>query len=218
LLFLAAGSGITPLMSMTRALVARGMPVALTLLYWARRRDELCFVEELRELAREHAGFKLRFFLTGDAASSNDEGEGRIDAAQLASHVPDLASRRVFACGPNDFVEAARSLAAPHARGFDSEAFTAPRIADDSDTTGKRAGHAGGAAQRVLTVPRGASAAGGAGSGRRVARASGCRMGICNTCACGKRIGQHPPPAHRRAGTRTGDRAAPVREPRQPAT
>jgi len=187
LLFLAAGSGITPLMSMTRALVARGMPVALTLLYWARRRDELCFVEELRELAREHAGFKLRFFLTGDAASSNDEGEGRIDAAQLASHVPDLASRRVFACGPNDFVEAARSLAAPHARGFDSEAFTAPRIADGSDNSGNVQVTLA-ASQRVLTVPRGSSlldaleAAG-------LSPAHGCRMGICNTCACGKPSG-----------------------------
>ena len=187
LLFLAAGSGITPLMSMTRALVARGMPVALTLLYWARRRDELCFVEELRELAREHAGFKLRFFLTGDAASSNDEGEGRIDAAQLASHVPDLASRRVLACGPNDFVEAARVLSAPHARGFDSEAFTAPRIADGSDTSGNVQVTLA-ASQRVLTVPRGSSlldaleAAG-------LSPAHGCRMGICNTCACGKRSG-----------------------------
>jgi hypothetical protein len=50
--------------------------------------------------------------------------------------VPDLASRRVFACGPNDFVEAARVADGTAARGFDSEAFTAPRIADDSDNSG----------------------------------------------------------------------------------
>jgi ferredoxin-NADP reductase len=70
LLFLAAGSGITPLMAMTRALAARGMPVPLTLLYWARRRDELCFVDELRELAtRTCPASNVRFLLTGDAAS-----------------------------------------------------------------------------------------------------------------------------------------------------
>src|SRR6478672_951257 len=61
LLFLAAGSGITPLISMTRAHAARGMPVPLTLLYWARRRDALCFVDELRGLAREHADFNVQF-------------------------------------------------------------------------------------------------------------------------------------------------------------
>ena len=187
LLFLAAGSGITPLMAMTRALAARGMPVALTLLYWARRRDELCFVDELRALARDVTGFNLRFLLTGDAASATDEGEGRIDAAQLASHAPDIAARRVFACGPSDFIDAARTLAAPQAQAFDSEAFTPPRNAADSDTSGNVQVTLA-ASQRVLTLPRGSSllealeAAG-------LSPAHGCRMGICNTCACGKQSG-----------------------------
>lgn len=187
LLFLAAGSGITPLMSMTRALAARGMPVPVTLLYWARHRDELCFVDELRGLARDHSGFNLQFLLTGDAASESDESEGRIDAAHLARHVTDLASRRVLACGSNDFVAAARMHAAPQALAFDSEAFTPPRIADDSDTGGSVQVTLA-ASQRVLTLPRGSSllealeAAG-------LAPVHGCRMGICNTCACGKRSG-----------------------------
>jgi len=187
LLFLAAGSGITPLMSMTRALAARGMPVPLTLLYWARQRDELCFVDELRGLARDHANFDVHFMLTGEAASASDEGEGRIDAAQLASHAPDIAARRVLACGPREFVEAARTLAQPQARTFDSESFTPPRITDDSDASGNVQVTLA-ASQRVLTLPRGSSllealeAAG-------LAPAHGCRMGICNTCACGKQLG-----------------------------
>ena len=189
LLFLAAGSGITPLVSMTRALAAGGMPVPLTLLYWARHRDELCFVDELRGLAREHAGFNVHFFLTGDAASSNDEGEGegRIDAEKLALHAPDIAQRRVLACGPGEFVEATRALAASQSLGFESEAFTPPRIVDDSDASGNVQVTLA-ASQRVLTLPRNSSllealeAAG-------LSPAHGCRMGICNTCACGKRSG-----------------------------
>jgi ferredoxin-NADP reductase len=107
------------------------------LLYWARRRDELCFVDELRALARDVPGFNVRFLLTGDAASVTDEGEGRIHAAQLVSHrAGSRIERRVMACGPNEFVEAARVLTASHALAFDSEAFTAPRITDDIDTTG----------------------------------------------------------------------------------
>lgn len=187
LLFLAAGSGITPLMAMTRALAERGMPVPLTLLYWARRPDELCFVDELRELARARANFNVHFMLTGDAASGSDESEGRIDAAQLGSHVPGLASRRVFACGPNDFVEAARALTAAQARAFDSEAFTPPRATDEIDTIGSVQVTLA-ASRRVLTLPRGSSlleALEDAG----LSPAHGCRMGICNTCACGKRSG-----------------------------
>ncbi|GHC04134.1 oxidoreductase [Thermomonas carbonis] len=187
LLFLAAGSGITPLMSMTRALAERGMPVRLTLLVWARRRDELCFVDELRGFARDMPGFDVRFMLTGDTATEDDEGIGRIDAALLAKHVPDIETRRVLACGPNDFVDVARRLAASQALAFDSEAFTPPRIADDIDTSGSVQVTLA-ASQRVLTLPRSSSllealeAAG-------LAPAHGCRMGICNTCACGKRSG-----------------------------
>jgi len=187
LLFLAAGSGITPLVSMTRALAAGGMPVPLTLLVWARRRDEFCFVDELRGLASESADFKVQFHLTGEAAIAHDESEGRIDAAHLAAHVPDLAGRRVFACGPSDFVDAARALAQPQALAFDSEAFTPPRIADHSDTDGSVQVTLA-ASQRVLTLPRGSSLLEGL-EAAGLSPAHGCRMGICNTCACGKRSG-----------------------------
>ena len=51
-LFLAAGSGITPLMSLTRAWVAAGAPGALTLVYWARSAEQLCFAQELQALAQ----------------------------------------------------------------------------------------------------------------------------------------------------------------------
>jgi len=186
-LFLAAGSGITPLMSMIRALAARGMPAPLTLMYWARRRDDLCFVDELRGFARDTPAFNVHFLLTGDAGTSQDEAQGRIDATQLAAHIPDLASRHVFACGPGVFVDAARTLVQGKALAFDSEAFTPPPIIDDADATGSVQVTLA-TSQRTLTVPRGGSllealeAAG-------LAPASGCRMGICNTCACGKRSG-----------------------------
>ncbi len=187
LLFLAAGSGITPLMSMTRALAASGMPVPLTLLYWARHRDELCFVDELRGLARDLPGFEVKLLLTGEAASASDEGEGRIDAQRLASHAPDIAARRVLACGPSDFVDTARTLAASQSLAFESESFTPPRIANDTDTNGSVQVTLA-ASQRVLTVPRGSSLLEALESAG-LTPAHGCRMGICNTCACGKRAG-----------------------------
>src|SRR5690606_40455264 len=40
LLLLAAGSGITPMRALLRQLDAAGMPVAVDLVYWARRREE----------------------------------------------------------------------------------------------------------------------------------------------------------------------------------
>ena len=187
LLFLAAGSGITPLMSMTRALAEAGMPTSLTLIYSARRRGEFCFADELRALAKQHAQLDVRFLLTGDTASTADESEGRLDAAHLDAFVSDLSGHRVFACGPSGFVEHARALVSARILSFEAEAFSPPprvETADDAGTVQVVLARS----ERTLTVPRGQSllvaleAAG-------LTPASGCRMGICNTCACAKRAG-----------------------------
>lgn len=184
-LFLAAGSGITPLMAMLRALAQRGMPVPLTLLYWARQREELCFVDELRELAATHPNFELRLLLTRQAPQHPGEAGGRIDAESLAQHAPDWAQRRIYACGPGGFVAAARELTAARAVGFAAEAFTPPpRSDDDTGTVEVELARSG----RRLQLPRGQSLLS-ALEAQGLSLASGCRMGLCNTCACGKASG-----------------------------
>ena len=183
-LFLAAGSGITPLMAMLRQRAAQGMPAPLTLVYGARRRAELCFVDELRALAQRHAGLRLHFGLTGEAPTQADEFSGRIDPSLLARLVPDLALRRAYACGPGGFVDAARSACAS-AQAFDAEAFTPPpRAIDESGSVQVTLARSG----RVLELPRGEPLLT-ALEAQGFKPASGCRMGICNTCACGKASG-----------------------------
>ena len=185
-LLLAAGSGITPLMALVREHASRAMPAPLTLLYWARTREELCFADELLALADAHPDFAVHCLLTRETDNEGDVAPaGRLDAAQLAALVPDAAQRRVYACGPSGFVDTARALLDGNARSFNAEAFTPPtRSFDDSGeavVTLQRSG-------RTLTVPRGQSLLK-ALEARGLKPASGCRMGICNTCACGKSAG-----------------------------
>ena len=185
MLLLAAGSGITPLMALTRELASRGMPSPLTLVYWSRTHAELCFVDELRALAATHSNFRVRFVLTREPALAADEDSGRLDRARLDACVDDLSERHVHACGPGGFVETARALVSDHARSFRAEAFSPPPPAhDETGTVSVTLARS----NRTLTMARGESilsaleAAG-------VRPDSGCRMGICNTCACGKRAG-----------------------------
>ncbi|KRG70882.1 ferredoxin reductase [Pseudoxanthomonas dokdonensis] len=184
-LLLAAGSGITPLMAMTRALAAKGMPVPVTLVYWARQRDELCFVDELRTLAAQHANFTLRLMLTGEAAQAADEAEGRIDAALVSALALDREQTRVMACGPGGFVEAARALLDGQVKSFQAEAFTLPPVSNvDSGSVQVHLRRRG----VRLELPRGSSLLS-ALEAQGIKPPSGCRMGICNTCACGKASG-----------------------------
>lgn len=186
-LLLAAGSGITPMLALIREQAQRGFPQPLTLLYWARRRDELVGVAELRALAAKFPAFDVRFLLTGDAAAAADEGHGRIDLEQLRASVADFGGRRAYACGPHGFVETARGLLEGACTSFAAEAFTAPPRVVDADDVGnvrvtlEKSG-------KTLELPRGASLLE-ALEAQGVKPKHGCRLGICNTCACAKRAG-----------------------------
>ncbi|GAB3755312.1 ferredoxin reductase [Lysobacter olei] len=185
LLFLAAGSGITPLMALIRAQAAQGMPAPLTLVYSARTRADLCFVDELRRLATAHAGFTVHFALTRETASASDESSGRIDAALLAARVPALSSCKVYACGPGEFVAHARALLAAQVHDFQAEAFTPPpRMVEEGGHVQVTLAASG----RTLAVPRGTPLLV-ALEAEGLKPAAGCRMGICNTCACAKQSG-----------------------------
>ncbi|MET0288264.1 MAG: ferredoxin reductase [Pseudoxanthomonas sp.] len=183
-LFLAAGSGITPLISLVRTLAAQGMPLPVTLMYWARTREELCFVEELRALAARHANLQVRFVLTRQSAEAGDEVVGRIEAAHLAA-LGALGAHCVYACGPSGFTAAAATLVQGQAARFLCEAFTPPPRQDSDIGTVQVQLTASG---RSLTLPRGVSLLE-ALEAEGLRPTHGCRMGLCNTCVCGKSAG-----------------------------
>ena len=184
MLLLAAGSGITPLMSLVRQLSALGMPADTTLLYWTRQRDERCFTAELRAIAARHPHFRVRFLLTRDAPQKPDEAVGRIDSALLLRKAPDLAKRTVFACGPAGFVRAARELATDAPR-FCGEAFTpAAMVQGDGGTVRVELRRSRKTLELASGMPLLAAL-----EAEGLQPLYGCRRGICQTCACGKLAG-----------------------------
>lgn len=187
-LFLAGGSGITPLMALVRTLAARGMPVPVTLVYTARTRGTFCWADELRALAQRFPQFRVHFAVTREAATADDEHAGRIDAALLDTLVPDLAARQAYACGPGAFVATMTSFLDGRVARLATEAFTPPPrpegVADDAGDVSVLLARSG----RTLTLPRGTALLA-ALEAEGVKPKHGCRMGICNTCACGKSAG-----------------------------
>ncbi|MGH8052420.1 MAG: ferredoxin reductase [Stenotrophomonas sp.] len=177
LLLLAAGSGITPMRALLRQLDAQGMLAPVELRYWARCREELCFVEELNALASRQPNFRLQLLLTRDPNAPN----ARVDAHDF-SDITALKNARVLACGPGGFVEAARQRLQGQVASFQSEAFSQPLLpAQEAGSVQVQLLRSG----RTLTVPRGTALLQ-ALEAEGIQPASGCRMGICNTCVCGK--------------------------------
>lgn len=181
-LFLAAGSGITPLMSLIRSAPS---DADIDLVYWARRRSELCFADELRTLATRHRNLRCHFVLTREAQLEPGEPHRRPDAELLQTLVPDLAACRSYSCGPSGFVASTRALLEHRVAHFQAEAFTP--AAPSSTVRGSVRVELVRSA-RTLELPAGESLLS-ALEAQGLRPPHGCRMGLCNTCACEKLSG-----------------------------
>ncbi|MBB4683900.1 hybrid-cluster NAD(P)-dependent oxidoreductase [Amycolatopsis jiangsuensis] len=109
-LFLTAGSGITPAMSMLRTLRATGDPADVVFVHSARTPDDLVFRAELEALAAE-SGTSVVFLCENDSPGEQWHGRrGRLSMATLGEAAPDLLGREVFTCGPPPYMAAVREL------------------------------------------------------------------------------------------------------------
>ena len=173
LLFLTAGSGITPVMGMLRHLAATrpGTLEGAVLVHCDRTPADMVFGLELRALA---ASTGLRLIERHTAL------EGRLGPDALTDVVPDWAARQTWACGPTGLLDA---LTAHWERAGDpdtlhTERFVPPATVVDGATGG-----------RVSFTTSGIEADAGPGTPLMVAGEAagallpnGCRMGICHTC------------------------------------
>jgi stearoyl-CoA 9-desaturase NADPH oxidoreductase len=92
-LFISAGSGITPIMSMLRSLEAG--PAGLrdvVHIHSAPSAEGVIFGEEMRALARSAPGYRL--------LERHTRSEGRMRVAELDRLCPDWRERAAFVCGP----------------------------------------------------------------------------------------------------------------------
>ncbi len=112
-LFLSAGSGITPVMSMTRALQDRPGASDVAFVHSARTPADLIFRDELESMAATHDWLSVTLVCEGDAPGETWSGpRGRLTRTCLEAAVPDLVEREVFICGPEPYRQAVRDLLA----------------------------------------------------------------------------------------------------------
>ena len=112
-LFISGGSGITPLMSMTRALHDLGSDADIVFVHCARTPADLLFPEELTLMARNMPRLRLAMVCDHHTPGSHYAGHlGRMDAARLAHIAPDFLQRDIYTCGPAPFMRVVRELAA----------------------------------------------------------------------------------------------------------
>jgi ferredoxin-NADP reductase/ferredoxin len=110
-LFISAGSGITPMMSMSRWICDTVSNVDIVFLHSARSPKDIIFRQELEMMTTRYPNFKLAITVTRPALGQPWYGyTGRINETILPAIAPDYLQRTVYVCGPNPFMEAIKNL------------------------------------------------------------------------------------------------------------
>lgn len=107
--FISGGIGVTPVRSMVAQATHDKTTHRLTLLHASRTPADLPLRSDLEQLARTNPNF--RYVKAVDSAPDGWSGErGRVDAAMLRKHVPDLHGPIYYLSGPEGMVKAMRAL------------------------------------------------------------------------------------------------------------
>lgn len=117
-LFLSAGSGITPLMSMSRSHHELGEDRDIVFVHSARTPDDIIFARELDLIAANQRHFRTSFVCERIGQRTTWPGiTGFLTLALLRLIAPDFMEREIFTCGPAPYMKAVRDLL--DAAGFD---------------------------------------------------------------------------------------------------
>lgn len=171
ILFVSAGSGITPLMAMLRSLTARKQTADIVHLHSAPSADAVIFRDELRELEEAHVGYRLHLQLT--------QQDGKLDFDQIDGLVPDWKQRPTWACGPAAMLDAVQAVwdGAGLSDELHTERFTIAR----TDKGGEGGTVTFAISDKTVEID-GATSLLEAGEKVGIQMPFGCRMGICQTC------------------------------------
>ena len=108
----AAGSGITPVLSLAGDILAREPASRFTLVYGNRSMSRTMFLEDTLALKNRHLGRFSVYFVMSREPQQAPVLNGRIDADKveaLAARLGDIArADEYFVCGPGDMVDAVR--------------------------------------------------------------------------------------------------------------
>ncbi len=173
-LFVTAGSGVTPVMGMLR-----NVPAGLgdiVVVHSAPTAGDVIFGGELRKLA---AAGRIELI------ERHTDHDGMLDTGELAALVPDLDERETWACGPAPMLDALEARWAE--RGIPARLHT-ERFRPTVAATGE-GGTVSFTDSDVELQLDGATSLLDAGEDAGVLMPSGCRMGICFGCVAPLREG-----------------------------
>lgn len=174
ILFVTAGSGITPVAGILRDLADRRALNNVVHVHLAPTRDDAIFGNELRRLAHRHG--ELRYTLH----EHHDDAHGLFTIPKLTELVRDLPKRDTWACGPTALLDALTEHWTATLNRPDQ--LNIERFRPVVVTTAGEGGTVNFTQSNKQVEADGSTPILVAGEEAGALLPSGCRMGICNSC------------------------------------
>jgi len=185
IVLMAAGSGITPMMSMLSYIDDLKLESSVTLLYCVRTREDIIFQNELVRLRTSLPNFKYEVSLSRPGLTWTGHS-GRLTQEFVSQHVTDFNSPTFFLCGPRGFMDSAYRILSTlgvHADRILQESFGESKLSTKPPSGEART------VERVVFIQSEKVCQAFAGSTLlEVAEKNGvqipygCREGLCGTC------------------------------------
>ncbi len=106
-LLLSAGSGITPMLSMLRDMVANKVVNKVVFFHSAHSENDLIARKEVAQLAKAHGNCQVIYTLTRQVRPQWQGYQGHL-SEQMLANIPKLTQYEVFVCGPEGFRKSAQ--------------------------------------------------------------------------------------------------------------
>ncbi|MBN3039471.1 MAG: FAD-dependent oxidoreductase [Candidatus Omnitrophica bacterium] len=105
--FLSGGIGITPIRSITKSIVDKGLDVSVVLLYGNNKEKDIVFRQDFDEIKRQNANIRVVYTLTSPDIDKGSWGgrTGYIDEKMIKEEIPDYKERTFYVCGPPKMVD-----------------------------------------------------------------------------------------------------------------
>jgi len=112
IVLIAGGVGITPMMSITRALTDMGWQGDIDLIVACRDPEHFIFASELKRLQQRHSNLHLHVAMSRIEKDVDGYHAGRLSKDLLAEWVPHIASRWIHLCGAPRMMESTKQMLA----------------------------------------------------------------------------------------------------------
>jgi ferredoxin-NADP reductase len=183
---IAAGSGITPMISMLRYIDDLELVTPVTLLYCVRTGADIIFENELVRLNKSLPNFKYEVCLSRPDSTWKGRS-GRLTEEFVTQNVTDLDAHTFFLCGPKGFMDNARQILS--ILGVNSDRILQESFGESKRSTESHPQEARPAetvvfirSQKVCQASAGSTLLDLAET-NGVQIPYGCRQGLCGTCA-----------------------------------